>query len=217
MKSKMVIFVLILLLMSMKDAQSQISNKLSYHRVAQNNSVWYYAARIYGLSGTGYDYVLEELGRIYGEDSLAGADNTYKIMHSIDSLKLWDIRSIEFMNDSQVRVYGTYFIKSYNLGGGAEKNMFIEKRSNGDNAIMKVHTDIDGKRYVKRWEIDGYIDVNDKNLISIEVINKNKWFYSERDKSRFLSYYELTRFPVKIGYCAALIASMFIAYNYLGK
>jgi hypothetical protein len=215
MKSKTALFVLILLLLSMKDVQSQINKKLTYNRVAKKNSVWYYAAHIYGIKDD-YDFVGEELVKIYGEDSLSNAYNIFKIDHTIDSLQLWDVTSIHFISDTQIRVYGTYFIKSFQLGSDKDKKVIIRKNEEGVNSIMKVNIDDQGRKFIRVWKIDDYIDIDDKDLKSIEVKNKNKWFYTEAESRRFVQYYQLARYPVKLAYAVSLVA--IAAYSYkMGK
>jgi len=211
-----IIIVLICLLNVTNDSNAQITNKMIYSRTLQNKGVWYFATRFYGFNGTDFNYVSNDLVKLYGEDSLKDADNIIKLTHTVDSLHLWDIQGIAFVNDSQIRVYGTYYIKSYEVGADVNKKVIIRENEDGAKAIMKVFEDETGRKYIKKWHIESYIDITEHSLTRVEVINKNKWFYTEKERNTFLLNYQLARYPLKIGYGVALIA--FMAYSYqLGK
>ena len=171
--------------------QAQVNRKLVYYRTGNDKNIWNYAVTYFLLSKGDWNYVREHVLRLYGEDSLSGEGNRFKITHTRKDLHFYDISSVNFPNDSTVTVNGTYYMTDYHLTENDRSKKFVSKNVDGVIHLMEVKTDSTGEKFLRYWYNNASVDLHDKDIKEIKVVNSDKWFHSESELRKFYHRYRM--------------------------
>lgn len=196
-------------------SNAQIYRKMEYIRKGNKKSIWNFAMASYLLVHGDLNYVWDHALKIYGEDSLMEEENNFEIIHTSDGLRLINVRSISYPNDTTLTVFGTFSLVNYNLNEEEKNKRLISRETSAGTAqLMKVNTDSEGRKYIKQWYQDEYIDIHDRDLTRVKVINHCKWLYTEKEKRQFFIRYWVAAGAARVGAGVAAVGGIIFVAKY---
>lgn len=182
-------FLLLTCLLWSSDTFSQISSKLTFQNLYEDNDIKAIAVAYQAFSAS-FNGLYENSGfdssffRLRGKDDSLMADNYIYVKLNHEEIIATRFLGMEIIGDTAVRFYGDFRVKNYDLTDEQKKKNFITIMNEANtNEIVKVQTDPSGKSFYLKTFIKSSILIHDSDIVSIHVENHNNWSNTEKERN----------------------------------